>query len=244
MDSMTLLQYEQVKLGTQSCMYNEYTKDRLIMKTMCHILLLIGVNPFLVIVTRGRCRDCDNRTNANVDPHAQEGRKPKRSLMLPPFSHPPRGFDSEGNVATGLRKGNKISLRRLHEQEVSRHMHEQQLACSIARSPRQSPKWMRDACQLMRAKTGGGRQCAHGQGEQAHPPGQRALWRHTVRRYFYGGVLSSRPDGRSLPMHLIEDGSRSTLTRHDAHDERGDISTCRGKKRPSLHNEIPGFQEV
>ena len=51
MDSMTLLQYEQVKLGTKSYMYNEYTKDRLIMKTMCNILPLIGANPFLVIVT-------------------------------------------------------------------------------------------------------------------------------------------------------------------------------------------------
>ena len=36
--------------------------------------------------------------------------------------------------------------------------------------------------------------------------------------------------GRSLPMHLIEDGSRSTLANHDAHDERGEMSTCAGRR--------------
>ena len=178
--------------------------------------------------------------------------------MLPPYPTHLEDSIRRGTLRLGCEEATKFL--RLHEHEVTRRMHEQQLACSLARSPRQSPKWMCDACQLMRAKTGGRRQreaASTGRARSAWSTRAPAWAKGTLATYCahsllrdvisMRGVLSSRPDmtgEKSLPLHLIEDGSRSTLTRHDAHDERGDISTCRGKKRPSLHNEILGFQAV
>ena len=167
--------------------------------------------------TRECCSSCARRGKA-------------QARMLP---HCPTHLENSirrGTLRLGCEEATKFL--RLHEHEVTRRMHEQQLACSLARPlaeaipemdvrcvPADARKNRRreDGSARLRARAGPARS-ARSTRAPAWAKGTLATYcAHSLLRDVISmrGVLSSRPDmtgEKSLPMHLIEDGSRSTLT--------------------------------